>query len=134
MTPTIQDIQAHYDKTIGAFKKANPACSLHGVSFRRRSFHDFIDIDISIYAFIDIDISIYAPLSTHDNFRYCVRSFFKHYLHKKDVIRCWFSVNNQRINIYATSEKPDTIFDEVIFKSETLKLALKVVSDNLQKN
>ena len=123
MKPTIQDIQAHYDATIGAFKHANPTCSLHGVSFKRRSFLDFVDIDISIY----------APISTHDNFRNSVRSFFNHYLHKKDVIRCWFSVDNQRISICATSEKPDTIFDEVIFKSETLKLALKVVSDNLQK-
>jgi len=124
MTPTIQDIQAHYDKTIGAFQKATPNCNMLGVSFKRRSSHDFIDIDISTY----------APLHTHHGFRDCVRSFFKQYLHKEDVIRCWLSVDNQRINIYATSEKPDNIFDEVIFKSETLKLALKVVNDNTFKS
>jgi len=124
MTPTILDIQAHYDKTIGAFKKANPACSLHGISFKRRSFPNFIDIDISTYATHDI----------HDDLKNCVKSFFKHYLHKNDTMRCWFNVVNQRINIYAALEKNATIFDELLFKSETLKLALKVVYDNTFKS
>lgn len=122
MKPTIQDIQAHYDKTIGAFQikvgKLNPL--IGRIQLNRTTACRVVDVNIHV--------SVHETEA--DEFRDCVRAFFKKYLRKSDVIRCWFSGYNKRIHIVAEVQNWMKLFDTVQFENENLRLVLDVVDKN----
>jgi len=122
MTPTIQDIQAHYDKTIGAFQtkvgKLNPV--IGRIQLNRTT----------ACRVVDVNIHVSVDEAQADEFRECVRAFFKKYLIKTDVIRCWFSGYNKRIHIVAQVQNYMNLFDTVQFENENLRLVLDVVDKN----
>ena len=122
MKPTIQDIQAHYDKTIGAFQTRvgtlNPL--LGRIQLNRTT----------ACRVVDVNIHVSVDETQADEFRDCVRAFFKKYLRKSDVIRCWFSGYNKRINIVAEVQNYMNLFDTVQFENENLRLVLDVVDKN----
>jgi len=122
MTPTIQDIQAHYDKTIGAFQtkvgKLNPV--IGRIQLNRTT----------ACRVVDVNIHVSVDEAQADEFRECVRAFFKKYLIKTDVIRCWFSGYNKRIHIVAQVQNWMNLFDTVQFENGNLRLVLDVVDKN----
>lgn len=122
MTPTIQDIQTHYDKTIGAFQTRvgtlNPL--LGRIQLNRTT----------ACRVVDVNIHVSVDEAEADEFRECVRAFFKKYLIKTDAIRCWFSGYNKRIHIVAEVQNYMNLFDTVQFENENLRLVLDVVDKN----
>ena len=122
MKPKIQDIQDHYDKTIGAFQikvgTLNPLISK--IQLNRTTACRVVDVNIHV--------SVHETEA--DEFRDCVRAFFKKYLRKSDVIRCWFSGYNKRIHIAAEVQNYMNLFDTVQFENENLRLVLDVVDKN----
>ena len=122
MKPTIQDIQAHYDKTIGAFQiKGGTLNPLIGRIQLNRT---------TACRVVDVNIHVSVDETQADEFRDCVRAFFKKYLRKSDVIRCWFSGYNKRIHIVAEVQNYMNLFDTVQFENENLRLVLDVVDKN----
>ena len=122
MKPTIQDIQAHYDKTIGAFQiKGGTLNPLIGRIQLNRT---------TACRVVDVNIHVSVDEAEADEFRDCVRAFFKKYLRKSDVIRCWFSGYNKRIHIVAQVQNYMNLFDTVQFENENLRLVLDVVDKN----
>ena len=122
MKPTIQDIQAHYDKTIGAFQiKGGTLNPLIGRIQLNRT---------TACRVVDVNIHVSVDEAEADEFRDCVRAFFKKYLRKSDVIRCWFSGYNKRIHIVAEVQNYMNLFDTVQFENENLRLVLDVVDKN----
>jgi hypothetical protein len=119
---TIQDIQAHYDKTIGAFQtkvgKLNPL--IGRIQLNRTTACRVVDVNFHV--------SVHETEA--DEFRECVRAFFKKYLIKTDVIRCWFSGYNKRIHIVAQVQNWMNLFDTVQFENGNLRLVLDVVDKN----
>ena len=119
---TIQDIQAHYDKTIGAFQtkvgKLNPV--IGRIQLNRTT----------ACRVVDVNIHVSVDEAQADEFRECVRAFFKKYLIKTDVIRCWFSGYNKRIHIVAQVQNWMNLFDTVQFENGNLRLVLDVVDKN----
>jgi len=119
---TIQDIQAHYDKTIGAFQtkvgKLNPV--IGRIQLNRTTACRVVDVNIHV--------SVHETEA--DEFRECVREFFKKYLIKTDVIRCWFSCYNKKIHIVAQVQNWMNLFDTVQFENGNLRLVLDVVYKN----
>lgn len=122
MKPTIQDIQAHYDATIGAFQiKVGTLNPLIGRIQLNRT---------TACRVVDVNIHVSVHETEADEFRDCVRAFFKKYLRKSDVIRCWFSGYNKRIHIVAEVQNWMKLFDTVQFENENLRLVLDVVDKN----
>lgn len=122
---TIQDIQAHYDKTIGAFQTR--VGTLNPLLGR-------LQLDrTTACRVVDVNIHVSVDEAEADEFRECVRAFFKKYLIKSDKIRCWFSGYNKRIHIVAQVQNWMDLFDTVQFENENLRLVLDVVDKNKYK-
>lgn len=120
MTATLEDIKAHYVKTIGAFKLAFPDVKTRRLGLSLNTVRNYIDVDIYVH----------VPPHLKYDFRDCIRAYFKKYIKKPDVIRCWLSGHSKKIHIMAEIADSSSIFNETVFVNKELKTAIEIAVED----